>query len=261
LYGHWTDVSVAYALNNALDWVDDASKPWVFDYTDAKDRKVSMTTPALGNSQKSSLTALVEGAGSLSFYWKTSSEEFFDVLALYVDGKFVTSISGETGWSTFSIDVSGHGQHVITWLYSKDGQSASGMDCAWLDMVTWMPDYAGSGASSIQSADGRSVPETWLNSFGLDTAASVVDEDTDGDGMTNYEEYIAGTDPLDQESNFRIFIDMTPEGTPRIEAIPDLGDSATRTYIFEGKEKLTDKEWSAANATLHRFFRVRIEVR
>ena len=261
LYGHWTDVSVAYALNNALDWIEDATKPWVFDYTDAKDRKVSMTTPALKNSQKSSLTALVEGPGTLNFYWKTSSEEHFDVLVLYVDGKFISSISGETGWRTSSVDVSGYGQHVVTWVYSKDGQGASGMDCAWLDMVTWMPDYAGSGASSIQSADGRSVPETWLNSFGLDTAASVVDEDTDGDGMTNYEEYIAGTDPLDQESNFRISIEMTSDGRPIIEAIPDLGDSATRTYIFEGKEKLTDKEWSAANATLHRFFRVRIEVR
>ena len=126
---------------------------------------------------------------------------------------------------------------------------------------TWMPDYAGSGASSIQSADGRSVPETWLNSFGLDTAASIVDEDTDGDGMTNYEEYIAGTDPLDQESNFRISIEMTSDGRPIIEAIPDLGDSAMRTYIFEGKETLTDKEWSEANESLHRFFRVRIEVK
>lgn len=261
LYGHWTDVSVAYALNNALDWIEDATKPWVFDYTDAKDRKVSMTTPALKNSQKSSLTALVEGPGTLNFYWKTSSEEHFDVLVLYVDGKFISSISGETGWRTSSVDVSGYGQHVVTWVYSKDGQGASGMDCAWLDMVTWMPDYAGNGASSIQSADGRSVPETWLNSFGLDTTASVVDEDTDGDGMTNYEEYIAGTDPLDQESNFRISIEMTSDGRPIIEAIPDLGDSATRTYIFEGKEKLTDKEWSAADATLHRFFRVRIEVR
>ena len=54
---------------------------------------------------------------------------------------------------------------------------------------------------------------------------------------------------------------MTSDGRPIIEAIPDHGDSAMRTYIFEGKEKLTDKEWSEANESLHRCFRVRIEVK
>lgn len=261
LYGHWTDVSIAYALNNALDWVEDTVNPWIFDYTEARDRKVSMTSPILNNSQKSSLSALVEGPGTISFSWKTSSEEYFDVLSVYVDGKFISSISGESGWQAFSAEISGYGQHVISWVYSKDGQNASGMDCAWLDLVTWMPDYAGSGASSIQSVDGKAIPETWLNSFGLETSASIVTEDADGDGMTNYEEYIAGTDPLDQESNFKVYIEITAEGLPLIEAVPNLGDSDMRTYIFEGKESLADEEWSVADETVHRFFRVRIEVK
>ena len=261
LYGHWTDVSVGYALNNALDWVEDATHPWAFDYTEAMDRKVSMTTPAIGNRQSSSMSALVEGPGSISFYWRTSSEEFFDTLALYVDGKYVASISGETGWQTLSKAVTGYGQHVITWTYSKDGQGSAGMDCAWLDMVTWIPDYAGSGAASILSADGRAVPETWLNSYGLDTRAASLDEDSDGDGMTNYEEYVAGTDPLDAESRFIIYIEMKVDGTPEVGAVPDLGDTDKRTYILEGKENLSDEQWAPADATIHHFFRARIEVR
>ena len=261
LYGHWTDVSVSYALNNALDWVEDAAHPWAFDYTEAMDRKVSMTTPALGNRQSSSLSALVEGPGSISFYWRTSSEEYFDTLALYVDGKFVASVSGETGWKSLSKAITGYGQHVITWTYAKDGQGSAGMDCARLDMVTWIPNYAGSGAASIQSADGRAVPETWLNAYGLDTRSASIDEDADGDGMTNYEEYIAGTDPLDPESKFALYIEMGASGIPQIEAVPDLGDTETRAYIFEGKESLSDEHWSPADEAIHHFFRVRIEVR
>ena len=261
LYGHWTDVSVGYALNNALDWVEDAAHPWAFDYTDAMDRKVSMTTPAIGNRQSSSLTALVEGPGSISFYWRTSSEEFFDTLALYVDGKFVASISGETGWQSLSKAIAGYGQHVITWTYAKDGQGAAGMDCAWLDMVTWVPDYTGSGMSSIQSADGRVVPETWLNSYGLDTRSVSLDEDADGDGMTNYEEYVAGTDPLDAESVFRVLIEMKADGSPVLDVVPNLGNTPARTYILEGKEKLSDENWAPGDVSIHHFFRVRIETR
>ena len=262
LYACWTDVSVAYALNNALDWVEDTARPWTFDYTDAMDRKVSMTTPVLGNGQSSSISALVEGPGRISFYWKTSSEEFFDTLALYVDGKFVTSISGETTWQAFAQAVTGYGQHVVTWTYAKDGQGAAGMDCAWLDMVTWIPDYAGSGAASIMSADGRAVPETWLNSYGLDTGSSSLDDDADGDGMTNYEEFVAGTDPLDAESCLKAYIEMDEDGWPQVDFTPYHGDSETRTYILEGKESLTDEEdWAPADYMIHHFFRVRIDVR
>ena len=105
------------------------------------------------------------------------------------------------------------------------------------------------------------MPETWLNSHGLDVGTDVLDEDADGDGMTNYAEYIAGTDPLDPESKFQIYIEMSEAGTPLVEAIPDLGDSSARSYIFEGKKTLFDEMWSPADVTIHQFFRVRIEVR
>ena len=135
------------------------------------------------------------------------------------------------------------------------------MDCAWLDMVTWIPDYAGNGAASVQSADGRAVPETWLNSYGLDTSTASLDEDSDGDGMTNYDEFVAGTDPLDAESKFIVYIEMRVDGTPEVGAVPDLGDTDKRTYILEGKENLSDEQWAPADATIHHFFRARIEVR
>ena len=249
LYAYWTDMTVAYALNNSLDWVQDAIKPWVCDYDTAMDRKVSMTTPALGNGESSELSALVEGPGTISFYWKASSEEYFDVLALYVDGKFVASTSGETGWINRSHVIEGYGQHVLTWKYSKDGQGAKGADCGWLDLVTWMPNYSGPGTASVQSADGKSLPEAWINSFGLKASSATPNEDADGDGMTNYDEYMAGTDPTDPESCFKVLLEMGADGKPNVDVI------SGREYTLEGKVDLDDEKWEPADRNVHKFFR------
>lgn len=257
LFGFWQGMDVAHALNNALDWVEDPVHPWVFDYMESVDRKVSMAAPSLANRDSASLTVLVEGPGTVSFYWKASSEEFFDTLSLYVDGRFVASTSGDTPWQAMSRAVSGFGQHVLTWTYAKDGQGASGMDCAWLDLVTWLPDYAGAGASSIQSADGRAVPETWLNAYGLDTGEESLDEDADGDGMTNFEEFVAGTDPTDPDSVLLVYLDMDGEGRPVIGSVPPAGASGNRTYVIEGKTSLDEGDWEDADEAVHRFFRVR----
>ena len=261
LYAYWADVSVAYALNNALDWVEDAAKPWKFDYADAVDRKVAMVSPNLGNGEASSLRVILEGPGDICFYWKTSSERYFDTLAFYIDGRFIAAIDGETPWTRLVHAVEGFGQHVLEWRYAKDGQGADGMDAAWLDMVTWSPDYGANGIASIQGAGGRSVPESWLNAYGLETTPHALDDDADGDGMSNWAEYVAGTDPADAESKLQVFINFDEDGLPVIEAFPDLGDTANRRYIREGRAELgSDEEgWEPADETIHRFFRVRIE--
>lgn len=253
LYAHWQEMDVAHALNNALDWVEDAVRPWRFDYVEAQDRKVSMTTPVLLNKESATLTVLVEGPGTIGFWWKTSSEEFFDVLSFKVDGKFAASISGETLWQAMSRAISGYGQHVLTWTYAKDGQGASGQDAAWLDMVSWQPDYAGMGGASIQSADGRAVPEAWLNAYGLDTGGDALDEDADGDGMTNFEEYVSGTDPTDSDSLLEVFMEFDADGKPIVNAIGGPGT------ILEGKTDLgdSDEPWAPADLSVHRFFRAR----
>ena len=249
LYAYWSNMTVGYALNNALDWVQDSAHPWGYDYSVSADRKLSMCSPMLGNNQSSSLSALVEGPGTISFYWKASSEEFFDTLTFYVDGRFVASISGETAWKMSSQTIQGFGQHVLTWTYAKDGQGIAGADCGWLDLVTWMPNYSGSGASSISSADGKSLPESWINAYGLEATSSVVNEDADGDGMTNYEEYKAMTDPLDPESCFKVFIELDVDGKPNVDVI------SGREYTLEGKVDLDDEKWEPADRNVHKFFR------
>ncbi|MFU8779593.1 MAG: hypothetical protein ACNA71_01040, partial [Kiritimatiellia bacterium] len=58
------------------------------------------------------------------------------------------------------------------------------------------------GVSASSLGDG--IPDAWRISHGLDPenldGESGADDDPDGDGMTNYQEWLAGTDPLDTES-------------------------------------------------------------
>ena len=57
--------------------------------------------------------------------------------------------------------------------------------------------------------DGDGIPDSWMmQHFGHPTGLSIdrsrAQDDADGDGMTNFQEYLAGTDPLDPQSCLRV---------------------------------------------------------
>ena len=55
------------------------------------------------------------------------------------------------------------------------------------------------------SAVGDGIPNGWKQQFGLDPLdPTVANADPDGDGMSNLQEYLAGTDPTNSASSFRI---------------------------------------------------------
>ncbi|HUJ70996.1 MAG TPA: Amuc_1099 family pilus-like system protein [Verrucomicrobiae bacterium] len=55
------------------------------------------------------------------------------------------------------------------------------------------------------SAVGDGIPNGWKQQYGLDPLdPNVANEDPDGDGMSNLQEYLAGTDPTNSASSFRI---------------------------------------------------------
>lgn len=89
---------------------------------------------AIGDSLETWLATHVQGPGTLSFWWKVSSEEGADWLELWVDGSFVTAITGEQDWAQYSLSLQ-PGWHSVYWIYSKDGSVANGADAAWVDQV------------------------------------------------------------------------------------------------------------------------------
>jgi subtilisin-like proprotein convertase family protein len=76
----------------------------------------------------------VTGPGTLSFYWKVSSEANYDFLEFWVDGVLKSEISGEVNWQQKSFSLAS-GSHLLSWSYSKDRSVSAGSDAGWLDRV------------------------------------------------------------------------------------------------------------------------------
>ena len=85
------------------------------------------------NSQMS-LTFTLDNPDSVSFWYKVSSEDGYDILYVTVDNVEVFNASGEDGWSRAAFAI-GAGSHTIAFRYEKDWWTSSGSDCAWVDDI------------------------------------------------------------------------------------------------------------------------------
>ena len=101
------------------------------------------------------LDTTVIGPGTISFMWKSSTSDY-GYLSLYVDGTEVDWISGATGWTSCSYDITDSGTHTISWEYVNTSfgyyhdddidvwVQISGFalrdDCAWIDKINWTGD-------------------------------------------------------------------------------------------------------------------------
>lgn len=140
-------------LSKALNWTNTlwdtysgTSKTvgvWFGQMTETHDGDAAAQSGAIDNSQQSTLQTTVTGPGTLTFWWKVSSEQGYDFLTFTALNGSVspfpaTSISGEAGWEqkTFSIP---SGVYTLKWVYSKDGSVSAGRDAAWVDQVVFAP--------------------------------------------------------------------------------------------------------------------------
>ncbi len=91
----------------------------------------------IGDGQATYLQTTLVGPGTLSFWWKVSSESGWDYLRLLVDGvSSATPISGETAWAQQTVSIAA-GTHLVQWKYTKDSIISSGGDTGWVDRVVW----------------------------------------------------------------------------------------------------------------------------
>jgi hypothetical protein len=115
------------------------------------------------------------------------------------------------------------------------------------DPVNWQgeeptPGAENAGAISLD-ADGDGLPTAWEVAYGLDGASSDGDNgatgDPDGDGLSNYEEYLSGTHPLDTADVLALGdVEWGGSGAEvRFKAV------AGKTYTVLVRSSLTEGEW------------------
>ena len=124
--------SYPWAFGGNAGWSVVTTTPWEGTYCANSD--------GITHNQTAELTLDVEviADGTLSFYYRVSSEGSWDYLRFTVDGSEVGSWSGEIGWTQATYSISA-GPHTFTWKYTKDGSVDSGSDCAWIDYIIFPP--------------------------------------------------------------------------------------------------------------------------
>ena len=218
---------------------------------------------AYGSFARTVLSTTVMGPGTVSFSWKASCEDDapdydWDHGEFAVDGVAKAYISGVTGWTNVSVTVAGSGEHTLTWTYLKDDAESDGEDCI------WVADYGWTSAEAYTHTTAVPVPYSWL----AEKCCDVVDEydcyekvakQLSLNGRLTVEQcYVAGVDPESLTNDFTVTIKMIDD-VPEITWNPDLKES--RKYMIWGKATLDDSSlWQYPTNTLHRFFKVTVEM-
>jgi uncharacterized repeat protein (TIGR01451 family) len=133
--------SLVLQLANALNyyttpWLSGGDALWETETTTTYDGTNAAQSGAIVAGQQTWVQTSVYGPGTLSFWWKVSSEAGSDFLNFLTNGVVVTNISGEVGWQqqTFAVVP---GSNVLEWSYTKNGSVSSGSDAGWLDQVVY----------------------------------------------------------------------------------------------------------------------------
>ena len=135
-----TIVEAIPSLGAALDdpnlvWIT-GSSAWSAISTTTHDGVDAAQSGITGDQQESWLQTTVNGPGTLTFWWKVSSEVDFDWLRFHIDGVLQQQISGEIGWQQLSFQLP-TGGHTLRWRYVKDVNGLGGQDKAWVDQVSF----------------------------------------------------------------------------------------------------------------------------
>ena len=252
----------------------DGSHPWTVDYNVSRDGISSVRSGSIDKNGMTGIQASVKKAGTVSFWWRARCEApdeeegedgYYDYGVFLVDDVAVARIAGnDTGWVRVEHSIATGGKHILRWEYRKDNATTYAPDCIWLDCVQWLP----VGGAEYTTTTPTAVPFSWLDQYGLgfetdyETAAMIGRGKgcVGGTPWCAWQDYVAGTDPTNTASAFITRIDMT-DGVPRISWEPDLNTNGEiRVYKVWGKESLSDPDWEWPTNSLHRFFKVSVEM-
>ncbi|MCC5789985.1 MAG: choice-of-anchor D domain-containing protein, partial [Opitutales bacterium] len=137
------DLQVLLSIGEAvgapeLSWETGGNARWMTQQDFRFEGTHAAQSGGIGHDSSTWIETEVEGPGTLTFYWKVSSEQNFDFLMFYRNDELLDNISGETDWLKKTYELHG-GSHVLRWEYVKDFIISEGHDAGWIDAVSWEP--------------------------------------------------------------------------------------------------------------------------
>lgn len=122
-------------------WITSGGANWFVTNQDPYEGNYCTESGDINDNETSVLEifANVQTPDSLSFYYKVSSEQYFDFLEFYIDGIKKDEWSGIVPWSRKAYYVPTTGIHNFKWVYTKDYIITAYEDCAWIDEVMFPP--------------------------------------------------------------------------------------------------------------------------
>ena len=128
---------------------------------------------------------------------------------------------------------------VLTTVQLAD--SGSRFECVVTNVLNRSGLTSASAYLTVQAdSDGDRLPDAWESAYGLNPAnAADAAHDRDGDGVSNQDEYLAGTNPADPLSYLKI--DAIRAGQPTtLEFLA----ASNKTYTVQFKERVNAATWS-----------------
>jgi len=124
-----------------LTWSIGGEGAWFGQSAITHDGVDALESGAIVNQQESWVQTRVTGPGILTFWWKVSSEPFYDGLQFLTNNDVAVSLSGEATWEQKVFNLP-RGTFNLRWRYFKDSSITIGQDKGWLDQVTYIPNKA-----------------------------------------------------------------------------------------------------------------------
>jgi hypothetical protein len=114
---------------------------WIAETSVTHDGVDAARSGFIADGENTRLETWVTGPGTVSFWWKVSSEPVNDQFRFYVGATEQARITGEVDWQLQTYTVPA-GVQLLKWRYSKSGGSTAGLDQGWVDQIRYTPDTA-----------------------------------------------------------------------------------------------------------------------
>ncbi len=113
-------------------------------------------------------------------------------------------------------------------------------NCGWISLSNAVANVKTSSIAPGTDADHDGLPDAWEIQY-LGGTNATPNADADGDGQSNLQEYLAGTNPTNADSALRITYAARDEATPasmtlRWDSVP------TRSYTIQSRASLSDMD-------------------